>query len=287
MLVACGTSQVNRSWSAGTTLPAWSTSHALMATFTALSAAPLDCGSPSTNVSYTISPVQANSTGLSEESIEGSLSHRKTLKFSKSFTTIFKHFLAAWEIHSFGRNQVSKNRPSTPSSPSTVHHQNGTVSALFNLHLTDPISGSKETTIPRQNWDLLAVLSFLAALRLASLGSTSPLHKGHTQRSKACTPCQHVIRRAAPASRFSNFIATDGFNITRAPLSHLVSEVWNPPYTWQAHLALLVLPLMPRPQDSKCPAGQLYPTFVLSAVSRVVQASLARCSAPFEGPSAN
>ena len=136
MLVACGTSQVNRSWSAGN-------SHALMTTFTALSAAPLDCGSPSADVSYSISPVQANSTGLSEESIEGSLSHRNTTlrypKFSKSLTTIFKHFLAAWEIHSFGRNQVSKNRP-PPLPPSTVHHQNGTVSALFNLHLTDPIS---------------------------------------------------------------------------------------------------------------------------------------------------
>ena len=42
---------------------------------------------------------------------------------------------------------------------------------------------------------------------------------------------------------------------------------------------------MPRPQDSKCPASQLYPTFVLSAVSRVVQASLAWCSALSRGRS--
>ena len=71
MLVACGTSQVNRSWSAGTSTPeAYSTASLIdlrcpLTTFTELSAAPLDCGPPSADVSCTTSPVQANFTALS------------------------------------------------------------------------------------------------------------------------------------------------------------------------------------------------------------------------------
>ena len=51
--------------------------HPLM-TFTELSAAPLDCGSPSADVSCTTSPVQASFTALSSDRMEGSLSHRNT-----------------------------------------------------------------------------------------------------------------------------------------------------------------------------------------------------------------
>ena len=45
-------------------------------TFTELSAAPLDCGSPSAGVSCTTSPVQANCTVMSNARMEGSLLHR-------------------------------------------------------------------------------------------------------------------------------------------------------------------------------------------------------------------
>ena len=84
MLAAYGTSHVNISWSAGTpTLEADSTVSLIdltcpLSTFTELSAAQLDCGPPSADVSCTASPVQAKFTALSNARMEGSLSLRNT-----------------------------------------------------------------------------------------------------------------------------------------------------------------------------------------------------------------
>ena len=67
MLVACGTSQVNTPWSAGTSTPEADSTDSLidltcsLTTFTELSVAPLDYGSPLADVSCTTSPVQATS----------------------------------------------------------------------------------------------------------------------------------------------------------------------------------------------------------------------------------
>ena len=84
MLAAYGTSHVNKSRSAGTsTLEADFTASLIdltcpLTTFAELSAAPLDCGSPSADVSCTKSPVQANYTARRNARMEDSLSHRNT-----------------------------------------------------------------------------------------------------------------------------------------------------------------------------------------------------------------
>ena len=119
VLVAYGTSHVNRSWSAGTSTPQANTTASLIdmtcsfTTFTELSAAPLDCGSPSADVSCTTSPVQANFTTVSNSRIEGSLSHRNTTllypKLSKSSTVVFTTFFTAWEVNSLRGNQMSEH----------------------------------------------------------------------------------------------------------------------------------------------------------------------------------
>ena len=115
MLAAYGTSHVNRSWSAGTSTPEADSTASLLdlacplTTFAELSAAPLDCGSPSADVSCTTSPVQANFTALSNARMEGSLSHRETtLLYSKivqTFDNHLHHLLATWEVNSFRWNQ--------------------------------------------------------------------------------------------------------------------------------------------------------------------------------------
>ena len=83
-LAAHGTSHVNRSWSAGTSAPEADPTASLIdltcasTAFTELSAAPLDCGSPSADVSCTTSPVQGSFTALSSDGTEGSLPLRNT-----------------------------------------------------------------------------------------------------------------------------------------------------------------------------------------------------------------
>ena len=119
MLAAYGTSHVNKSWSAGSsTLEADSTASLIdltcpLTTLTGHSAAPLDCGSPSADVSCTTSPVQANFTARSHARMEGSLSHRNTTVWVTQSVQIFSdhlhHLLATWEVDSFCGNQVSKN----------------------------------------------------------------------------------------------------------------------------------------------------------------------------------
>ena len=79
MLAAYGTSHINRSWSAGTSANEADSTASLidltspLTTFTELSAAPLDCGSPSADVSHIASPVQATFTALSSDRMEVSL----------------------------------------------------------------------------------------------------------------------------------------------------------------------------------------------------------------------
>ena len=97
-------------------------------TLTELSAAPLDCGSLSADVSCTTSPGHANFTALSSARMEGSLSHRNTTlwypKLSKSLTIIFSTFSQLAKSRLFRGNQLSKNRLGH----SIVHHENRTVS---------------------------------------------------------------------------------------------------------------------------------------------------------------
>ena len=161
MLVAYDTSQVNRSWCADTSTPEADSTDSLidltcpLTTSTEHSAAPLDCGSPSADVSCTTTPVQANFDALSNARMAGS----------------------AWKVDSFRGNQMSKNRLGH----SIVHHQDRTVSTLFYLSFTDSIPGSKETVIPRRDWDLRTIFKFLAAFSLVSVGSTSLL-------DTSCTP---------------------------------------------------------------------------------------------------
>ena len=45
---------------------------------------------------------------------------------------------------------------------------------LFRLSFTDANPGSKETVIPRHDWDLRTISKLLAAFSLVSLGSASP-----------------------------------------------------------------------------------------------------------------
>ena len=124
--------------------------------------------------------------------------------------------------------------------------------------------------MPRQDRDLWAVLMFLAALWLVSLGSASPLHTGRTPRSKTCVPCQHVIvnlpsrwiRRAVPASVLQ-FPRHWWIQHHGRPPEPLRLPCCYRPYSQQAHLAPAVPPSMPQPQDSKCPAHQLYPVTCL------------------------
>ena len=102
MLVAHDTSHLDRSWSAGTSTPKADSTASLidltcpLTTFTEFSAGPLDCGSPSADVSCTTSPVQANFTALSNARMEGLIVARNTTlwfpKVSKSFSIIFTPF---------------------------------------------------------------------------------------------------------------------------------------------------------------------------------------------------
>ena len=110
---------------------------------------------------------------------------------------------------------------------SIMHHQDWTVSSLFHLSFTDSIPGSKETVIPRHDWDLRTIFKLLAAFSLVSLGSASPLDTSCTPRSETCMPRQHMVLNfpgrwiswAVPTSGFSNFVTLDRFGVTDAPLS--------------------------------------------------------------------
>ena len=82
-----------------------------------------------------------------------------------------------------------------------------------------------------------------------------------------CMPCQGVlnlpgcrIRRNVPTSRFTNFIATHGLDITGLPPEPLRLTCWHRLYPWRANMASLVPPSMPQHQDGKCQARQLYST---------------------------
>ena len=79
----------------------------LLTTLTELSAAPLDCGSPSADVSCTTSPVQANVTALGDARMEAGCGTEARLcaKLSHRY-----HLLTAWESKPFRENQISENR---------------------------------------------------------------------------------------------------------------------------------------------------------------------------------
>ena len=132
---------------------------------TELSAAPLDCGSPSADVSCTTSPVQANFTALSSDRVEGSLLLRNTTLWKPKSVQIFNdhlhHLFTAWEVNSFCGDWYG--------------------------------SGSKEAIIPRYDSDLRTVLKLIAAFPLVSLFSTTPLDTSCTPCPKTCMPCQHMV----------------------------------------------------------------------------------------------
>ena len=118
MLTAYGASHVNRSWSAGTSAPEADSTASLidltrpLTTFTELSAAPLDCGSPSADVACTTSPVQASFTALSSDRVEGFVvtpkHHSVVTQSVQIFNDHLHHLFTTWEVNSFCGNLMSK-----------------------------------------------------------------------------------------------------------------------------------------------------------------------------------
>ena len=84
-----------------------------LTTFTELSAAPLDCGSPSADATCTTPPVQASFTTLSSDKMDRFVitpkHHSLETQSVQIFTDCLHHLLTSWEIDCSCGNQMGKN----------------------------------------------------------------------------------------------------------------------------------------------------------------------------------
>ena len=182
--------------------------------------------------------------------------------------------LTTWEVNSLWGDKVGKDWLGD----SILHHQDQTVCTLFHLHFDGSASRSKETIIPRHDWDLRTTLKLFAAFPLVSLGSTPPLDTSCTPWPKMCMPCQHMVlnfpRRWTWQVRHCQHLSEP----LRPPCRHRPLHV-------QTRLAQSPAPppMEPLCKDSKCWIHHMGPTLFLPTVLRVLQAYSAWCSALSRG----